>query len=90
MTIDGRPATGLRRCSSVNELTLPSTPNQFGTGSMFSRGLSEYKPVSVLEAPSSEIRTFLEGRLLNIGDVGKLGLHLALEHIQACWTWKDQ
>ena len=65
-------------------LSLPSTPNQFGTGSMFSRGLSEYKPVSVLEAPYSEIRNFLEGRLLNIGDVGKLGLHLTLEHIQAC------
>jgi hypothetical protein len=51
---------------------------------MFSRGLSDNKPVSVLQAPSFEIRTFLEGRLLNIGDVGKLGLHLALEHIQAC------
>ena len=65
-------------------LSLPSTPNQFGTGSMFSRGLSEYKPVSVLEAPSSEIRTFLEDRLLNIGVVRKRGLRLALEHIQAC------
>ena len=51
---------------------------------MFSRGLSEYKPVSVFGAPSSEIRTFLKGRLLNIGDVGKLGLHLTLGHIQAC------
>ena len=81
MTIDGRPAIGLRRCSSVNELSLPSTPNQFGTGSMFSRGLSEYKPVSVLEALSSEIRTFLEGRILNIGDVEKLGLRLTLGHI---------
>ena len=45
---------------------------------MFSRGLSECNPVSVLEAPSSEIRTFLEGRLLNIGDFRKLGLHLKL------------
>ena len=31
-----------------------------------------FKPVSDLEAPSSEIKAFLEGRLLNIGDVGKL------------------
>jgi hypothetical protein len=53
---------------------------------MFSRGISEYKPVSVLEASSSEIRTFLEDRLLKIGDFRKLGLHLMLGHIQAFCT----
>ena len=68
----------MQRSSSVGLL---SDPSQFGPGSMFGRGLSEYKPVSVLEAPSSEIRTFLKGRLLKIGDVGKLG---SLECVQAC------